>query len=683
MADRYWVGGTDAWDGTAGTKWALTSGGAGGQAVPTALDDVFLDAASGAVTVTIQTVNGNAKSLNCTGFTGTLAGNGGVIIANGNLTLGAGMGFTSTGVWQFNGTGTITSNGVVFTAVMSLNGTGVTVTLGDAFTSTSNFGVARGTFTTSASNYSFTAARLTSTGTITRQIDLNGSTVTLSGTGGWEAGAATGLTFNAGTSSIVLTGQGANVTSNGHTFNNVSLTSTSSGESVFSGAGTFATLSIAAPSSPGVIRANFSGNQTITTFVANGATAVRRIMLLSSVIGTARTLTVTNYSAKDDVDFRDITAAGASSPWSGTRLGNCLGNTNITFLSAKTVYWNLSGAQSWTSTGWATTSGGSPSVDNFPLAQDTAVLDDVGAATSIAVNTLINIGTFNAAARTAAVTTTGMSSIDVYGDFINGSGVSQSITSTAIVFFSGRSTQTLTTAGQSFGRIWSNSASCTLTFADAVNSSSGSQAIQFTVGASLDTGSYNVTAGTASFSGSSNLNLGTTTWTLFGASAIWSVTSGVTVTGSANFVLTNTTTTDRIFEGAGRTYGKLTIGGATGVSTLTINGANTFSEIASTKTVAHTIVFANVTTTTGAWTVSGSSGNLVTLARTGASGTFTLAKTGGGVVSSNFLSISNSTATPGSTWYAGANSTNGGGNTGWIFANAPSLSGGNFFQFFV
>jgi hypothetical protein len=26
-ASRYWVGGTANWDGTAGTKWALTSGG--------------------------------------------------------------------------------------------------------------------------------------------------------------------------------------------------------------------------------------------------------------------------------------------------------------------------------------------------------------------------------------------------------------------------------------------------------------------------------------------------------------------------------------------------------------------------------------------------------------------------------------------------------------------------------
>ena len=43
MAARYWVGGTANWDATAGTKWALTSGGAGGQAVPTSADDVFID----------------------------------------------------------------------------------------------------------------------------------------------------------------------------------------------------------------------------------------------------------------------------------------------------------------------------------------------------------------------------------------------------------------------------------------------------------------------------------------------------------------------------------------------------------------------------------------------------------------------------------------------------------------
>jgi len=47
MANRFWVGGDADWDATAGTKWALTSGGAGGQAVPTAADDVFFDANDG------------------------------------------------------------------------------------------------------------------------------------------------------------------------------------------------------------------------------------------------------------------------------------------------------------------------------------------------------------------------------------------------------------------------------------------------------------------------------------------------------------------------------------------------------------------------------------------------------------------------------------------------------------
>ena len=61
MASRYWVGGSSVWNATAGTKWALTSGGAGGQAVPTSVDDVFFNSASGAVTITV----GDGVALNC------------------------------------------------------------------------------------------------------------------------------------------------------------------------------------------------------------------------------------------------------------------------------------------------------------------------------------------------------------------------------------------------------------------------------------------------------------------------------------------------------------------------------------------------------------------------------------------------------------------------------------------
>lgn len=51
MADRYWVGGAATWDSTAGSKWALTSGGAGGEAVPTGYDDVYIDNYGGNIQV--------------------------------------------------------------------------------------------------------------------------------------------------------------------------------------------------------------------------------------------------------------------------------------------------------------------------------------------------------------------------------------------------------------------------------------------------------------------------------------------------------------------------------------------------------------------------------------------------------------------------------------------------------
>jgi hypothetical protein len=71
--------------------------------------------------------------------------------------------------------------------------------------------------------------------------------------------------------------------------------------------------------------------------------------------------------------------------------------------------------------------------------------------------------------------------------------------------------------------------------------------------------------------------------------------------------------------GSGFSYNKLTIGGATGTSTLTIGGNNQFTELASTKTVAHTIALGTTTQTFGKWSVTGTAGNVVTLTGTGTS----------------------------------------------------------------
>lgn len=147
MALRYWVGGTNTWNTTAGTKWALTSGGAGGQAVPTASDDVIFDANSGtgATIVTLGTT-ASALSINFTGYIGTFTF-GGSITVSGTMTLGTGTTYTTSGAvttYSLNtsATGmTLVSNGKILPINFNTNG-GTTTINGNAdfqgnFTSTS------------------------------------------------------------------------------------------------------------------------------------------------------------------------------------------------------------------------------------------------------------------------------------------------------------------------------------------------------------------------------------------------------------------------------------------------------------------------------------------------------------------------------------------------------------------
>ncbi len=91
-------------------------------------------------------------------------------------------------------------------------------------------------------------------------------------------------------------------------------------------------------------------------------------------------------------------------------------------------------------------------------------------------------------------------------------------------------------------------------------------------------------------------------------------------------------------------------------------GANSFTESSS-----------NAATVTINGTLAQAGDGRVSLVSSSAGSAATLSKTSG-VVSVNYLSIKDSTAA-GSTWYAGANSTNVSGNTGWFFSSPPSPSG--------
>ena len=681
MANRYWVGGTASWDGTAGTKWSDTSGGAGGFSVPTTADDVFFSALSTG-TCTIATGNTGAKSIDCTGFTGGIAGTAAISVA-GSITLVAGQTYTHTGTVTLTGTGTLTTAGKSFGDLV-VDGVGITVTLGDALTSAAgrNMVVTRGTFTTSASNYNVTTGALSSTNSNIRTITLNGSTVTIPS--GVQFQTSTNLTFNANTSQINVSGDSVAFQGGSQTFNNVSFTGTGIGTKNITGANTFNNLTFNSLPSNGNYLIQISANQTVSNTLTLGTTnaAVRRMFVFSDTVGTSRTITAATIATLSDVDFRDITAAGASGTWSGTRLGNCLGNTNITFDAGKTVYWNLTGTQTWLSTGWALGSGGTPSVNNFPLAQDTAIFDDAGAATTVtAPNTndfgAFNYGTIDMSARTTSFTFGIAATTNHYGSLILSSAITLNTGGFTLSFLGRGVTQTFTSAGKSFANgITINNLTGSVVLGSALTQTNN--AITHTSG-TFDAASYNVTIPQFSSNNSNTrtLTLGNGLWTLTGTSVVWTtaITTGLTFNkGSSDILLSDNSTTARVFGGGALTYNKLTIGGSTSTSTCTLQGAATFSELASTKTVAHTIAFqANQTITT--WSVKGTTGNVVTVnsSSTGTQRTVNVTNKTDGIDYLNVRDISNSNIAP-ITFYAGANSTNSGNNNGIAFIASSTAS---------
>lgn len=591
MADRYWVGGTANWDGTAGTKWSATSGGAGGASVPTTADDVFFTNLSTG-TCTIAAGNTGARSVNCTGFAGTITGTAAITVA-GSVTLVAAMTYTHTGTMTFTGTGTLTTAGKTFSAV-TVNGAGITLTLGDALNiSTRDITITQGTFTTN--NFALTASTLASSNSNVRTINLGSSAVTLSAGGVAVINflTSTNLTFNAGTSAINLTGSSGPVisvgTGAGHTFYNVSFTSNVSTSSFgfITGTNTFTNLTFTAPSSAGLIPFSFSANQTITgTLTCAGATANRRVFISSDVLGTSRTLTVGTISAAD-CDFRDITLAGAASPASPTRAGDCGGNSGITFPAAKTVY-RVGTNTTWAGVNsWATGSGGAGADTNFPLAQDTAVIDNSTTLTgTLALQVLFNIGSLDASTRTTGITLNHNATATRYGSYALGSGVT--VSGTSLQTFSGRGTMDFTSAGK------------TTTFGITLNSPGGTFR---TLDATTVGDTFNLARGALDLN---NLTFTSVTFTSSNSNtrSIAFGTGNITVTGSGlawnmgtqtNFTLTGTPVVN--------------VTNATAVATTVSPGS---------PAEANTVSF---NFTAGTYTLTLSSGNVRNLNFTGFSGT--------------------------------------------------------------
>lgn len=659
----YWV--TLAGGNWSGNNWAASSGGAvSTDNFPLAQDTAVIEntGLNTSATVTMDSAVPYTGTVTMSTRTNamTLAGSTAYTVY-GNWVLGSGVTQSYSNILSFSGrnTQTITSAGKTLSGAITVDSYGGTVELADALNIGGNtLTVTNGTFDTK--NFNVTASALSSSNSNVRTIALGSSTVTLSSNGP-QFSTNTNLTFNAGTSQITLSATGMTLAGGtGVSFYNVSFTTTSSSTGAITGANTFNNISITAPAAAGLTQLSLGANQTINgTLTVAGASPVRRIFVRSDTLGTQRTLSVGTLSATD-CDFRDIAITGTAAGSSPTRAGDCGGNSGITFPAGKTVYWNLAGAQNWSATGWASSSGGTPDINNFPLAQDTAVFDDTGSVTgTITINAAWNIGTLDASLRTSAMTlTTSTNAPFVYGDWKFGTGVTSSSTAGTITFAK-RGTQTITSNGVQFGcPVTVNSITGITQLADAL--SLGSTRILTLTSGTFDAVTYNTTAGlfvvTANPAGT--LKMGTGTWTLSGTGTVWNASTIVNLSfykNTANIVLSDTSTTARTFEGGGLSYNKLTIGGATGTSTLTISGNNQFTELASTKTVAHTIALGSTTQTFGKWTVTGTAGNVVTLTGTGTSHILAGACTSG----IDYLamgSIGFAATSPGE-FYAGANST--------------------------
>lgn len=191
MASRFWVGNTATWDATAGTKWATTSGAAGGASVPTSADDVFFDGNSGAVTVTTAVSARPCKSLTLSAFTGTISLSENINIS-GSITGDSGTTMTGGNNVNIIATGTITCNGMSINR-LNIDATGNTVNLGDSLFVSTNFFVTNGTFNTNNNNAT-TSSYFQSGGTS----NLGSSTWNITNTG-WTYSSGT---LNTGNSTI-------------------------------------------------------------------------------------------------------------------------------------------------------------------------------------------------------------------------------------------------------------------------------------------------------------------------------------------------------------------------------------------------------------------------------------------------------------------------------------------------
>ncbi|RZK62530.1 MAG: hypothetical protein EOO59_02305, partial [Hymenobacter sp.] len=250
----YWVGNGGRWSDPA--HWALSSGGTAGVCVPNQLDNVLFDAQSFTTanqTVVQDAVMAACRSLswasttNAPTFSGEAANR---LAIYGSLTWSATMRQQLLGETLLLGGGTLTSAGQAFGGALTINAPAATIALADALrqprTGGGGLTLTAGSLATNDQPLqvrSLTSAPLSGTTTPPGRTLLLGASAVEITAGAWSLSQPASLTFDAGTSTILLS-TGTTFNGNGFTYNVVQ-TGAGAPHTVGGTGSTFASLQLA------------------------------------------------------------------------------------------------------------------------------------------------------------------------------------------------------------------------------------------------------------------------------------------------------------------------------------------------------------------------------------------------------------------------------------------------------
>lgn len=662
LTDDYWVGGTGSWNGTPATKWAVTSGGVGGQPEPTSTTRVHLDANSGVNTITIVTVSPICNSFDCTGFTGTLAGATAMTVF-GSLTLSSGMTLSYAGAITFSSTkpgNTITTNTKSLGGITNINGVNGVFQLQDNFTATNGIQITNGALDTNGKTVS--VVNLQTTGTGICSLLFGASNITLTNS---YKGSGVGTTISAASSTMTLSGITAIFDSKSTTYGTINLTGTGAGagptveNTLADGPITFGTFSRVPPAVYSycfLLTSIVVSNQ--LTITGGGANSTRTGLINKSP-SASMGVACNGATSLTNVDFAGIAVTGSAAPISGTSLGDLGGNSGITFAAGVTRFMVTAAGLNDLMTGiWATSSGGAATASS-PLGQDTITIDSnsfasTGRSLALFSYRFMSLD-FTNATNSPALSCT--ATAIMYGNLTLIPGMTT--TGTGVLLLSSRTgTQVLTTAGVAltFSITLQTSSTAGLFLPGDLTASS----IVWVSGILTDN-SHTITVSSFQFA----LTAATTwikrgTYILTGTGVVWSVPAAsaplLTLADSGTIKLTNNSTSSKTFAGGGLPYGTLWNSTA-GTGTVTISGSNSFQTFQSDASRT-TIITAGTTQTINTLTL----GAGCTISSTGS--TYTLGNNSGTPWASTGTIVSNCNCLGG--WVV-TGGTDGGGNTGITF----------------